>query len=394
MNTPQTDGPALARSAADALRRGDPRTARDLFLQAARAGQVDVPVFMGLAFACLALEDWPGVAASTDRVLLLDPRNLRALIMRGDVHERDGDSRAAAAYYLTALRSAPPADRAPPDLLPELRRVQQKHEQFTQRYTQHVLAYLQQRGFDMNTQADTRFGESVDLLLGRRRLYVQQPVYYYFPQLPQRQFFELDAFAGLAAVAAAAADIRAELDLLLQDPAAFGPYVQGPPNRANVDPTGLVNNPDWSACHLRRNGQVVELNAARCPRTLAALASVSQPDIAGRAPSVLFASLQPGKRIPPHNGLVNTRLICHLPLLVPGKCRLRVGNEIRELQAGKAVVFDDTINNEAWNDGDGPLVYLAFDIARPELTATEHELVGTLFDAIDAFGGQKQSWGI
>lgn len=394
MNTPQTDGTALARSAADALRRGDPRTARNLFLQAARAGQVDVPVFMGLAFACLALEDWPGVAASTDRLLLLEPRNLRALIMRGDVYDRDGDARAASSYYLTALRAAPPADKLPPDLLQELRRVQRKHEQFSQRYTQHLLGYLRQHGFDMDTQTGTRFGESVELLLGRRRHYAQQPSYYYFPQLPQRQFFEPDEFAGLAAVEAAAADIRAELEVLLQDPAAFEPYIQGPPNRASVDPTGLVNSPDWSACHLRRNGQVVELNAARCPRTVAALADVPLADIAGRAPSVLFASLQPGKRIPPHNGLVNTRLICHLPLLVPGKCRLRVGNEVREWQAGKVMVFDDTINNEAWNDGDGPLVYLAFDVARPELTAAEHELVGTLFDAIDAFGGQKQSWGI
>jgi hypothetical protein len=394
MNTPNTDGPALARSAADALRRGDPRTARDLFLQAARAGQVDVPVFMGLAFACLALEDFPGVAASTDRVLLLDPRNLRALIMRGDVYERDGDSRAAAAYYLTALRSAPPANKLPADLLAELRRVQQKHEQFTQRYTQHVVTYLQQHGFDMGTQADTRFGESVDLLLGRRRLYTQQPAYYYFPQLAQRQFFEPEAFAGLAAVEAATADIRAELEVLQQDPAAFEPYMQAPPSRASIDQTGLVNNRDWSACHLRRHGEAVEANAARCPRTLAALAGVAQPEIAGRAPSVLFASLAPGKRIPPHNGLVNTRLICHLPLIVPGKCRLRVGNEVRELQAGRAVVFDDTISNEAWNDGDAPLVYLAFDLARPELTAAEQQLVGTLFDAIDAFGGQKQSWSI
>ena len=31
---------------------------------------------------------------------------------------------------------------------------------------------------------------------------------------------------------------------------------------------------------------------------------------------VLFSVLKPGVRIPPHNGFLNSRLICHLPLIV------------------------------------------------------------------------------
>ena len=58
MNAPLNDGPALARAAADALRRGDARAARDLFLQAAQAGQADVPVMLGLAYSCRSLQDW------------------------------------------------------------------------------------------------------------------------------------------------------------------------------------------------------------------------------------------------------------------------------------------------------------------------------------------------
>ena len=82
MNAPLNDGPALARAAADALRRGDARAARDLFLQAAQAGQVDVAVMLGLAYACRSLQDWAGMGASVDRVLAFDPRNLRALVMK------------------------------------------------------------------------------------------------------------------------------------------------------------------------------------------------------------------------------------------------------------------------------------------------------------------------
>ena len=98
MNAPLNDGPALARAAADALRRGDARAARDLFLQAAQAGQADVAVMLGLAYSCRSLQDWAGMGASVDRVLALDPRNLRALVMKGDSLEQAGDSKAASAY--------------------------------------------------------------------------------------------------------------------------------------------------------------------------------------------------------------------------------------------------------------------------------------------------------
>ena len=134
MNAPLNDGPALARAAADALRRGDARAARDLFLQAAQAGQADVAVMLGLAYACRSLQDWAGMSASADRVLALDPRNVRALMMKGDGFEQAGNTRAASAFYRAALRSAPPPDRVSPDLLQELRRVQQASEQHDKRY--------------------------------------------------------------------------------------------------------------------------------------------------------------------------------------------------------------------------------------------------------------------
>ena len=93
-------------------------------MRAAQAGQADVAVMLGLAYACRSLQDWAGMGASVDRVLALDPRNLRALVMKGDSLEQAGDTKAASAYYRAALRSAPPPDRLPPDLLQELRRVE------------------------------------------------------------------------------------------------------------------------------------------------------------------------------------------------------------------------------------------------------------------------------
>lgn len=53
-------------------------------------------------------------------------------------------------------------------------------------------------------------------------------------------------------------------------------------------------------------------------------------------------------------GPTNKKLRVHLPILAPGKglSRLRVGSETREAVAGRALVFDDSFEHEAWNDSD------------------------------------------
>ena len=135
-------------------------------------------------------------------------------------------------------------------------------------------------------------------------------------------------------------------------------------------------------------------NAARCPKTMEALREVPLAHVANRSPSILFSLLKPGARIPPHNGLVNTRSICHLPLIVPGQCTFRVGNSVRDWAEGRAWLFDDTIEHEAWNRTDQTRVILLFDVWRPELSDEERALVTALFEAIDAHDGRKPHWEI
>jgi aspartyl/asparaginyl beta-hydroxylase (cupin superfamily) len=101
----------------------------------------------------------------------------------------------------------------------------------------------------------------------------------------------------------------------------------------------------------------------------------------------LFSLLRPGVRIPPHTGYTNARLICHLPLIVPEGCGLRVGNEVRAWTTGETLIFDDSIEHEAWNSSDRLRVVLLFDIWRPELTEEERKLVATLLAAVGTFGG-------
>jgi hypothetical protein len=332
--------------------------------------------------------------AAIDRLLAADPRNVRALILKGDHFTAAGDTRAAVAYYRAALNLAPPPDKVPPDLLADIRRAQSVSEQFGRQYRQHLVDWLARRGFDAQT-VSPRFSQSLGILFGEKKIFVQEPRYYYFPGLPQVQFYPRADFPWLDRVEAATDEIRAELTAVLQDGKAFAPYVQAPPNRPRKGgQTTMLDNPDWSAFYLWKNGAAVPENAARCPKTLAALQDAPVARMPGRSPSILFSQLRPGARIPPHCGLVNTRLICHLPLIVPEGCTFRVGNDTRPWAEGRAWAFDDTIEHEAWNRSERTRVILLFEIWRPELTEEERVLVSAMIDAIDAFGGRMPAWEI
>lgn len=101
----------------------------------------------------------------------------------------------------------------------------------------------------------------------------------------------------------------------------------------------------------------------------------------GFAPTAMFSRLDPHTRIPAHTGSSNVRLITHLPLVLPGPARFRVGNETRPWKMGEAWVFDDTIEHEAWNDADEDRVILTFDIWNPFLSESERALITVLMAA-------------
>jgi aspartyl/asparaginyl beta-hydroxylase (cupin superfamily) len=326
-------------------------------------------------------------------MLAADPRNVRGLIMKADHFAAAGDTRSASAFYRAALRAAPPPAQVPADLLPELRRAQETCTRYALAYKAYLRERLAAGGFD-TTSSSSRFAQSVDIALGDKRIYVQEPRYYYFPALPNVQFYERESFPWLADVEQECDAIRAELLRVMEGPEAFTPYVTGDANRPRKDEQGMLNNPAWSAFYLWKNGEPVAANLERCPSVMRALRNVPLSVVPNRSPSILFSMLKPGAHIPPHNGLVNTRLICHLPLLVPGRCRFRVGNDVREWMTGRSWVFDDTIEHEAWNDSDQTRVILLFDVWRPELSVEERSLVVQLFEAIDAYNGTKPDWEI
>jgi aspartyl/asparaginyl beta-hydroxylase (cupin superfamily) len=71
---------------------------------------------------------------------------------------------------------------------------------------------------------------------------------------------------------------------------------------------------------------------------------------------------------------------------VPDQCGLRVGNEVRPWREGELLIFDDSIEHEAWNRSNEIRVVLLFDIWRPELSQDERTLLSAMLTSIDRFG--------
>ena len=386
------DFATLRNDGVEALRRGDAPRARKSFERAIAAGGNDAGLFVGLAYACRAQGDPVATLAAAERALALEPGNLRALLIKADQLAASGDERGASAFYMAAVRGAPAEDRLPADLRAELARAADLCNRYAARFESFLRESIAARGIVGATQG--RFAESLDILTGRRSACLQRPRYYYFPGLAPIPFHDRADFPFLDELEAATLGIRDELRDVMAGGPAFEPYVRSDPSRPRREQAGMLDNPDWGAFYLWKDGELVADNAARCPRTMRALESVPLCRVTNRSPSVLFSLLRPGAHIPAHNGMVNTRLIGHLPLIVPPGCRFRVGNETREWVEGKAWLFDDTIEHEAWNGSEETRVILLFETWRPELSAEERALVDAMFAAIDAHSGQKPQWEI
>lgn len=310
--------------------------------------------------------------------------NVAALLDRGDEFARGGDPKAAMSFYQAALQAARSIPQFDPRTVERLRSAQAFIQQRAADFQQKLGAALADFRPE-DAAAGTRLTHSLDMLRGTRQIFPQQPLVFYYPYLAQRQFFEREEFDWVSEIEAATPVIREELLALLERGADFRPYVEDEVNRPQRQFHHLNNDPSWSALYLWRDSLLVPEIAGRCPRTVEALSKVPLTHIGQRTPSALFSRLEPGAHIPPHTGMLNCRLICHLPLIVPRGCWLRVGNETREWEEGKMLIFDDSIEHEARNPTGELRIILLFDVWRPELSETERQAISTIFDAIDGF---------
>ncbi len=302
--------------------------------------------------------------AAIESALAVSPGNLIALLSKGAVLDRMGHARAAALAFADALKGAPPAERTPPALVAPLARARAVVEA-----DRDALA----RALDTAIgPADERLAEAAAIFAGTRRAYTPEPAYLHFPRLAAVPFFDPALFPWFAELEAATPMIQAELahaTARLAD--RFAPYIDLPPGVPVNQWAGLNRSSDWSTLYLWRDGVRQAEACATCPGTAALIERLPMLWQKGFGPTVVFSALTAGAHIPPHTGSTNTRAIVHLPLILPGPARFRVGNVTREWRIGEAWAFDDTIEHEAWNDAGETRVVMIADAWNPFLTQAE-----------------------
>ncbi|WP_120716867.1 aspartyl/asparaginyl beta-hydroxylase domain-containing protein [Tsuneonella amylolytica] len=372
---------ALARleAAVDAFRARDFARAVEGLRQAAAEVPAEAMPWELLANAEAATGNDQAAMAALDRRLALDPRNIAALLLKGQLLEREGDRRAADANYQAAINQEAAGGACPPQMRGALGHARAFIAESRNRYAEYLRDTI-------GEPPTARVAMALDLLAGNREVFLQQPSVFYFPELPQRQFFEPEEFAWLEPMLAALPAMQAELEAVEAEKGGFAPYVVAQPNRP-LPNNRLLDDPAWSAFWFWRQGAMVDENAARCPATMAALEHAPMPRIEGRSPVAHWSRLQPGAHIAPHHGMLNTRLICHIPIRTAPACVLRVGNEVREWRDGVPLIFDDSIEHEARNGGDGVRTVLLFEIWRPEIAEDERAALTQLFATIAAYDG-------
>ena len=380
-----SDSQAVIQASVAALQRGDPAAARRMLDGAVRDGMANPP-WMLLAQCCARSGDAAGEEAALIHQLDADKRHLPALLAMGDLKARQGDDRAASNWFRAALNQASVSQAVPPALGPLLDRAQAFLAGATDRFGAHLLADLDRVGI----KPAGAVARAIDMLLGKTQVYLQQPSMFYYPGLPQRAFYERGEMGDWAAqMEAATPAMQAELAAVMAQQADFDPYVTATKGRP-LPNNPLLDDPSWGAWYFWKNGDRIADHADRCPETMNALALAPMPAIDSRSPMALWSRLEPGTHIQPHHGMLNTRLICHLPLLVPGDCALRVGAETRAWETGKLLIFDDSFEHEAWNNSADTRVILLFEIWRPEIGAEERAALTQLFQSIDRYAGPAQ----
>ena len=216
----------------------------------------------------------------------------------------------------------------------------------------------------------------------------QKPKFLYFPDLPTTRFFARDLFPWYEALEARTETIRAEMLAVLQEDRGLEPFLGHFDDKLALQDhlRGDKGEPAWNAFFFHRHGRRNDANAARCPATIAALEAAPLCRVRDHSPEVCFSVLTPGSHILPHRGVTNTRLVTHLPLVVPeGDLALHVSGETMRWQEGRCFTFDDTFEHEAWNRSDETRVVVLLDVWNPYLTEVEREAVATLTAGIGDF---------
>ena len=342
----------------------------------------------------MAVGDWPGAVVSLRHCVALERDMFVARLRLGMALEELGDTHGALLAYFGAVNAAQAQGRWMSDATtaPGLQEAVKHAIRFIDAGRRHtfdaVLEPLRQR---YGRSELARVEQCLAIYLDEQPANLpdprQRPKFLYFPGIPSQPYYPTARFPWQADLEAATEIVREELLAVLAENQPLLPFLgeKSPEELKGHLRSSSTQPAAWDAYFFYRHGDRFDEHCARCPRTTALLDSLPLVRIRDHAPETLFSVLKPGTHILPHRGVTNTRLVTHLPLIVPSDCAINVGGELHEWQEGRCVTFDDTFEHEAWNRSDTTRVVMILDSWNPDLTEVERVAVTDLVEAIGDF---------
>jgi aspartate beta-hydroxylase len=217
----------------------------------------------------------------------------------------------------------------------------------------------------------------------------QRPTFLYVPDLEPTPYFARESFPWYPVLESATPGILAELQAVIDARQGLQPFLRFDNGARKSDYLGSKGGEAaWDAYFFYRHGEAFAEHLAACPVTANALRHVPLTQIEEHAPEVLFSFLSPGTLIKPHHGVTNSRVVTHLPLIVPENCALEVGGVEHHWEVGRCVTFDDSYSHQAWNHSDQLRVVMILDSWHPGLREPETLALKQLVETIGAFNKQ------
>lgn len=128
-----------------------------------------------------------------------------------------------------------------------------------------------------------------------------------------------------------------------------------------------IDSGQWNVYYLFLHNLKFDKNCENCPITVESLEKI----VPRQYHHAFISAMNPGTHIMKHYGPTNKKLRLHLPILGAKGAKLRVGDQIKELEEGKAYIFDDSFEHEAWHNGEETRVILIADLWHPDLSQEE-----------------------
>lgn len=377
------DADQLLGQAESALSKGDLPSAAELLKRATAERPDDPSIWLRLAGLYRATGKPRLALTAVHDALKSAPLDFAALLMRATLLDKLGEVGAEEAWEQALANK--PSGELPPQIAGIVAQGEKRQAEWIasrEAKMKSATALTEAQASPAERKHIERFRSNV---LRRTMPYHSTPTRFHFPELAEREFHPPELFPWLREVEAATDPIAAEFQAVLHaERAELVPYVQYADHLALNQWRPLNRNPDWTAIHLLLGGKQNEVNARHCPETMRLLQDLPQPQIPNASPNAMFSLLAPHTAIPPHVGVNNARLVCHLPLVVPDGCWFRVGAETRFWKRGEAFVFDDTIEHEAMNPTDELRVVFIFDVWHPDLSPVERDAVAELIGVVGA----------